>query len=166
VHDRLRDDPEEWYLYHDFYRKARENWPEVPAEHLARQLESRPDLRIGDFGCGECLLRDALPEHDVVSLDHVGIDGTVIECDMAHTPLEDGTLGAAVFSLSLMGKNWTDYLAEAHRTLQPFGLLFIAEPVKRWNEGVLDGALVEAGFKVAQDEQRDSFRYITAMKVG
>ena len=25
VHDRLKDDPEEWYLYHDFYRKAREN---------------------------------------------------------------------------------------------------------------------------------------------
>jgi hypothetical protein len=70
-----------------------------------------------------------------------------------------------VFSLSLMGKNWADYLTEAHRLLQPFGLVFIAEPVKRWNECVLEGALVEAGFRVAEDEQRDSFRYITAMKV-
>jgi ribosomal RNA-processing protein 8 len=55
----------------------------------------------------------------------VAVDDTVIACDMAKTPLEDGSLGAAVFSLSLMGKNWRDYLAEAHRTLQPFGLLFI-----------------------------------------
>jgi hypothetical protein len=73
---------------------------------------------VGDFGAGECLLRDALgPEHYVVSLDHVAIDEGVVACDMANTPLENGSLGAAVFSLSLMGRNWQDYLAEAYRTL-------------------------------------------------
>jgi Hypothetical methyltransferase len=35
----------------------------------------------------------------------------VIEGDMAHTPLENGILGAAVFSLSLMGYNWRDYFS-------------------------------------------------------
>ena len=185
VHDRLRDDPEEWYLYHDFYRKARENWPEVPAEHIARQLESRPDLRIGDFGCGECLLAKALPDHDVVGLDHHADNDSVIACDMAHTPLDDNSLDAAVFSLSLIGRNWTEYLEEAWRVLKPYGLLFIAEPAHPWGEQGLEGAAVEAGFVVippalakleraateagfdvipASLEQRGKFVYLRAQK--
>jgi len=105
VHTRLKECPEEWHLYHTLYREAREKWSEVPALRIAEDLEGRPDLRVGDFGAGECLLRDALPNHDVISLDHVALDEGVVACDMAHTPLEDGELGAAVFSLSLMGRN-------------------------------------------------------------
>ena len=185
VHDRLRDDPEEWYLYHDLYSKARENWPEVPAENIARQLESRPDLRIGDFGCGECLLAKALPDHDVVGLDHHADNDSVIACDMAHTPLDDNSLDAAVFSLSLIGRNWTEYLEEAWRVLKPYGLLFIAEPAHPWGEQGLEGAAVEAGFVVippalakleraateagfdvipASLEQRGKFVYLRAQK--
>lgn len=164
THKRLEEDPSEWYLYHHLYREAREGWPEVPAELIATHLRARPDLKVGDFGCGECLLRDALPDHEVISLDHVAIDDSVTSCDIAHTPLDDGSLGAAVFSLSLMGKNWSDYLQEAHRTLQPFGLLFIAEPVKRWGEGKLEQAVNEHGFTRMFSYQRGDFRYIGAIK--
>ena len=97
IHTRLKDDPAEWYLYHTLYREAREGWSEVPALRIAEDLKARADLRVGDFGAGECLLRDALPNHDVVSLDHVAIDDDAIACDMASTPLKDGELGAAVF---------------------------------------------------------------------
>ena len=63
-------------------------------------------MRVGDFGCGECRLADALAdEYDVIGLDHVAVDERVIACDLAHIPLEDESLGAAVFSLSLMGRN-------------------------------------------------------------
>jgi Hypothetical methyltransferase/Helicase conserved C-terminal domain len=164
VHERLKEDPAEWYLYHTLYREARTSWPEVPAEHIATQLKGRPDLKVGDFGCGECLLRDALPGHEVVSFDHVAIDDTVVACDMAHTPLEDNSLGAAVFSLSLMGTNWPEYLEEAHRTLQPFGLVFIAEPARRWEEGQLERAIEEHGFGVVRSYQRDDFRYVYGVK--
>jgi hypothetical protein len=164
VFDRLQADPSEWYLYHTLYREARADWDEVPAEHIASQLRARPDLRIGDFGCGECLLRDALPEHNILELDYVALDESVIACDMAHTPLEEASLGAAVFSLSLMGRNWPEYLAEAHRTLQLFGLLFVAEPVKRWAEEKLEKAVEEAGFSIMNSNQRGSFRYVTAVK--
>ena len=166
VHERLERDPSEWYLYHTLYREAREGWPELPAEHIAEHLRNRPDLRVGDFGCGECLLRDALPMHDVIGFDHVAIDDSVIACDMAHVPLEAGALGATVFSLSLMGRNWRTYLAEAHRTLQPFGLLFVAEPARRWEEGKLEAAVEEAGFGLLHSYRRGDFHYVQAVKRG
>jgi hypothetical protein len=167
VHTRLREFPEEWFLYHTLYREARETWSEVPAEVIASHLRSRPDLIVGDFGCGECLLAQALgEEHQVLGFDHVAASGAanVTACDMAHAPLEDEALGAAVFSLSLMGRNWRDYLAEAHRTLQPFGLLFIAEPAKRWEDGALERAVEEAGFDLLPSRRRGDFLYVRAVK--
>jgi superfamily II DNA or RNA helicase len=165
VHTRLKEDPAEWYLYHTLYREARKEWSEVPAEIIASHLRSRPDLIVGDFGCGECLLAEALGEnHQVIGFDHVAANATVTACDMAHTPLEDEALGAAVFSLSLMGRNWRDYLTEAHRALQPFGLLFIAEPAKRWEDGSLERAVEEAGFDLLPSRRRGDFLYVRAVK--
>jgi len=167
VHERLKTDPAEWYLYHTLYREHRKNWPEVPAEHIATHLKGRPDLRVGDFGCGECLLREALGSgHEVVGLDHVAHDATVLACDMAHAPLEDSSLGAAVFSLSLMGRNWRTYIDEAHRTLQPFGLLFVAEPTRRWEEGKLEAAIEEVGFGLLHSYRRGDFLYVQGVKRG
>jgi len=83
---------------------------------------------------------------------------------MAHAPLEDGSLGAVVFSLSLMGHNWADYLAKAHRVLQPFGLLFVAEPARRWEEGQLEQAVEDCGFEVLPSYQRGDFRYVRAVR--
>jgi len=165
VHNRLEEDPSEWYLYHTLYREARADWPELPADHIATHLQARPDLKVGDFGCGECLLKRSLPQHDVIGLDHVAVDDSVIACDMAHTPLEEGSLGAVVFSLSLMGRNWADYLAEAHRVLKPFGLLFVAEPAeKRWVQERLEQAIKEHGFNLMFSYQRDRFQYLGAVK--
>jgi hypothetical protein len=164
VHERLEEDPSEWYLYHTLYREARADWPELPAEHIATHLQARPDLKVGDFGCGECLLKKALSQHEVIGLDHVAVDDSVIACDMAHAPLEDESLGAAVFSLSLMGRNWVGYLAEAHRVLKPFGLLFVAELAKRWEEGRLEQAVKGHVFNLMFSYQCDNFRYLGAVK--
>jgi hypothetical protein len=107
VEARLKINPEEWYLY----RETRAGWEEQPAEHIASHLAPRSDLVVGDFGCGECQLTAALPHHKVIGFDYVSVNDTVIEGDMAHTPLENGILGAAVFSLSPMGYNWRDYFS-------------------------------------------------------
>jgi hypothetical protein len=58
-----------------------------------------------------------------------------VACDMSRTPLEDGSLDTAVFSLSLMCRNRPEHPREARRTLRPFGMLFVAEPAKRWAAG-------------------------------
>ena len=56
---------------------------------------------------------EILGEKRVFSCDHVAINDKVTACDMKSVPLPDGSLDVVVFSLSLMGKNWVDYILEA-----------------------------------------------------
>jgi hypothetical protein len=86
---------------------------------------------------------------------------------MTHTPLDDATLDVAVFSLSLMGLNYADYLKEAHRTLRFGGFLKIAEPITRWADkrAELLTAIADAGFLlVGTVEESNQFLYIDAIK--
>lgn len=167
THDRIQHDPSEWYLYHTLYREAREGWPEQPFERIAERIRVRPDWVVVDFGCGECLLKHALSNNHVVGIDYVAWDEQVVACDMASTPLEDATFDVAVFSLSLMGTNWADYLKEAYRLLKPYGHLFIAEPQKKWQERneELKQVVTVQGFRLLGEvEQRYDFIYLTAIK--
>ncbi|CCB86793.1 hypothetical protein PUV_18430 [Parachlamydia acanthamoebae UV-7] len=91
------------------------------------------NYKIGDFGCGEAKLAEAINgTHTIYSFDHIAINDNVIACDMANVPLEDEILDVALFSLSLMGKNFSDYLKEAQRTLRLDGILIIFEPTSRF----------------------------------
>jgi SAM-dependent methyltransferase len=167
THERLKQNPEEWYLYHTLYREARQTWSEIPYEKIAKSIEKRPDWVIGDFGCGEAKLAECLP-NKIFSFDHVAINENVISCDIAHTPLEDETLDVAVFSLSLMGINYPDYLKEAYRVLKFGGLLKIAEPINRWLEKQSDllAQITNAGFlMIGNIEKSNHFIYINAIKV-
>ena len=87
---------------------------------------------------------------------------------MTSTGLPDRALDVAVFSLSLMGLNYQDYLCEAYRVLQYGGWLKIAEPAARWREGALEeliGAIASSGFSlVGQPTHRDRFIYLDAIK--
>ena len=166
THERLKENPEEWYLYHTLYREARKTWEEIPFEKIARSLKKRPDWVIGDFGCGEAKLAEIL-SNKVYSFDHVAISEKVITCDITHTPLEDATLDVAVFSLSLMGLNYADYLKEAHRTLKFGGMLKIAEPTSRWQEKRTEllSAITELGFLlIGEVVESNQFLYIDAIK--
>ena len=49
---------------------------------------------------------------------------------MKKIPLADEALDVAIFSLSLMGKNWHEYIKEAKRCLVINGILMIAETTK------------------------------------
>ena len=66
---------------------------------------------------------------------------------------------------SLEEKQRNDYLKEAYRILQPFGLLLVAEPAKVEKQKELEGAIKEAGFKVLEAYQRASFSCMLAVKV-
>ena len=167
THDRLQQQPEEWYLYHSLYREARQNWAEIPYEKIATSLKRRLDWTIGDFGCGEAQLATLLP-NKVYSFDYVAINDTVMACDTTRTPLDDATLDVVVYSLSLMGLNYADYLKEAQRTLRFGDFLKIAEPISRWADirSELLSVIAEAGFLiVGQVEESGQFFYIDAIKM-
>ena len=120
---RMLKDPKEWEEYHRQYRESRKTWSIIPYEEVIIRIKqlftSRllSTLQIGDFGCGEAKVMEAFGPERVFSFDHVAINDKVIACDMRGTGLSDDVLDVAVFSLSIMGKNWIDYVAEAKRCL-------------------------------------------------
>ena len=166
VWKRLKEDSEEWAQYHTLYREARKDWAVVPYEELTRWFLKREGYTIGDFGCGEAKLAEALAgQHTVMSFDYVAINEEVTPCDMAHVPLEDGVLDAAVFSLSLMGANFTDYLREASRTLKLDGQLHIIEATSQFSDRArFIKGLESLGFVVVEIRDTWKFTHIHALK--
>ena len=168
THARLQQTPEEWGHYHTMYRQLRESWAVVPFNEEIQWLSEpeRKDLVVGDFGCGEALIASAVSaSHRVHSFDHVAIDERVTACDIAHVPLQDGTLHVAIFCLSLMGSNFTDYIREAHRCLRLDGQLHIWEPAKYFDDVLAFCArLGRLGFDVMAPETRGAFVRVYALR--
>ena len=114
----MQENPEEWIEYHKLYREACKSWKVIPYEKMIEEIiEISPRLKVGDFGCGKAKIMEILGEDRVFNCDHVAINDKVTACDMKSVPLPDGSLDVVVFSLSLMGKNWPDYIVEARRCL-------------------------------------------------
>jgi ubiquinone/menaquinone biosynthesis C-methylase UbiE len=79
--------------------------------------------------------------------------------------LEDACLDVAMFNLSLMGLNITDYIREATRTLKLDGQLWIYEVKSRIKDlqGFIRG-LELAGFRIIENMEVYKFQYIQAIK--
>jgi transcription elongation factor Elf1 len=166
TYERLQGNPEEWMQYHTLYQEARKTWSVIPYEEAIRWLQKRSDLVVADFGCGEALIAKALiGKHTVHNFDFIAINDAVIECDMARVPLEDSCLDVAMFNLSLMGLNVSDYIREASRTLKLDGQLWIYEVTSRIKDlqGFVRG-LETAGFRIIENTEVWKFRYIRAIK--
>jgi len=166
THDRLANNPEEWAHYHTLYRQLRETWPVVPYKEEIRWLSEREGRVVGDFGCGEALIAtEAGSKHTVHSFDHVAIDKRVIACDIAHVPLEDESLDVAIFCLSLMGSNFTEYIREAHRCLVLDGALHLWEAASYFEDvKKFASALGKLGFDVTAPTVEGAFVRIYAHK--
>jgi ubiquinone/menaquinone biosynthesis C-methylase UbiE len=145
------------------------SWQVNPREECIRHLKINlpPGSVIGDFGCGQAKLAEALKGiHTVHSFDHIAINRSVIACDMTNTHLDDSTLDAAVFSLSLMGSNLKDYISEAYRTLQAGGQILIYHPAKEHDREKFSSGLVQLGFAIVQSAEIYKWHYIWALKQG
>jgi hypothetical protein len=131
----IQKNRESWDNYHKAYREIRKNWGEnVPYHVIAEKIKklNKPNLVVADFGCGDNLLKNEI-QNKVLSFDMgSNINDNVIICDMSKLPIEDNSVHIGVFSLSLMGSNYTEYLKEAKRVIVNGGRLYIAEPYERW----------------------------------
>ena len=166
THDRLANNPEEWAHYHTLYRQLRDTWPVVPFKEEITWLQARDGYVVGDFGCGEAFIAaEAGSRHTIHSFDHVAIDKRVIACDIAHVPLEDESLDVAIFCLSLMGSNFTEYVREAHRCLVLDGHLHIWEAASYFEDvKTFAAALAKLGFDVTAPTVEGAFVRIYAHK--
>jgi superfamily II DNA or RNA helicase len=168
THDRLLNDPREWEEYHRQYRESRKTWAIVPYEEIIKRIRQlSPRLIIGDFGCGEAKILEAFGDNRVYSFDHVGVNNKVKACDMKSVPLPDEAIDIAVFSLSLMGRNWHEYIGEAKRCLATNGYLLIAETTKSMKGRLskLNEAIKQHGFDIYNEEDKGDFTFIEAREL-
>jgi superfamily II DNA or RNA helicase len=168
THDRLLNDPREWEEYHRQYREARKTWAIVPYEEIIKRIRQlSPRLIIGDFGCGEAKILESFGDNRVYSFDHVAINNKVKACDMKSVPLPDEAIDIAVFSLSLMGRNWPEYIAEAKRCLATNGYLLIAETTKaiKGRLSNIKKVIEQQGFDIYNEEEKGDFTFIEAREL-
>ena len=108
---------------------------------------------IGDFGCGEGDLAKAIGDKSkVFSFDMHPVNDSIIQCNIAEgVPIAPNTLDLAVFSLSLMTKDWREMLVTAKKTLKKItGQIIIWNPKNKIGEEELENAIEEAGFKILE----------------
>jgi superfamily II DNA or RNA helicase len=168
THSRILNDPKEWDEYHRQYREARKSWPIIPFEEIIKRISQlSPRLLIGDFGCGEAKILEEFGDKRVSSFDHVAINNGVTACNIKSVPLPDEAIDIAVFSLSLMGRNWQDYITEAKRCLATNGYLLIAETTKAMKGRLsnINQVIEEQGFDIYNIEERGDFTFIEAREL-
>lgn len=174
THKRLEDNPEELFEYHRKLDINRKTWsidPLTEVISILGRMSSR--FRIADFGCGikTRIAEELGKEREVISFDHISMgNNKIIPCDIRSVKdyIKDSDLEVAVFSLSLMGKNWRDYIAEAKRCLCVRGTLLIVVTTKELNERLKDlrNVIKQNGFKIYLDDStKGIFTIIEATKL-
>jgi len=81
--------------------------------------------------------------------------------------LPDEAIDVAVFSLSLMGRNWQQYIAEARRCLAANGYLLIAETTKsiKGRLSKIKEVIEKQGFDIYNEEEKGDFTFIEAREL-
>jgi len=167
TNQRMMKNPEEWHEYHRNYREERKSWKVIPFNEWIKRIKKLPERYIvGDFGCGEAKIAEALGSR-IINFDHVAMDSSIVSCDMSDVSqyVKDDELDVALFSLSLIGKNWQDYLKEASRCLNDDGLLFISETTQSSKLEDIRDEIKNLGFEIYKDNEVEDFTFIEARKI-
>ena len=153
--------------------RASKVWPIKPVLEIIKRIKQlSPRLIIGDFGCGKNVeILKAFGSHRVHSFDFVLVNDNVTACDMKSIRcLKNGDLDIAVFSLSLMSRNWQEFIIEAKRCLATNGYLLIAETTNSLKKRLskLRDIIEEDGFEIYKeykDTKKGDFTFIEARKL-
>ncbi|XP_044141517.1 ribosomal RNA-processing protein 8 [Bufo gargarizans] len=157
----FQQDPDAFTCYHTGFSQQVQRWPVNPITEIIKYIKNRPSsLVVADFGCGDALLARSV-RNKVHSFDLVALNDHVTVCDMAKVPLEGSSVDVAVFCLSLMGKNLSDFLQEANRILKPGGVLLVAEVSSRFDDiRPFLNAMSQLGFKSINKNTENSYFFL------
>jgi superfamily II DNA or RNA helicase len=164
THEKLQSNPAEWHAYHaarDVSFQGYVDQSQIPRNrviaHLGNKRKHR--LRILDLGCGRNnIARHFADEKDhkfaIQGYDHVAEEGSgALAGNIADLAAqeEDESADICIYSQSLMGSDWRDYLTEGHRMLRYNGEFIISEHVK-----MLDDVRAELGRLGCKVESEDA----------
>jgi SAM-dependent methyltransferase len=142
THEKLQSNPAEWLAYHAARDISFQGYDQsqIPRNraivHLADKRKHR--LRILDLGCG----RNNIAQHfnhidkdhkfTIQGYDHVVEEGSGARigniADLAAQE-EDESVDICIYSQSLMGTDWCEYLTEGYRMLRYNGEFIISEHI-------------------------------------
>jgi len=154
-------DKDAFVIYHKGYQTQVSKWPVNPVDKMVDYIKKcGSHLTVADFGCGDAKIARSV-KNPVHSFDLVALNEFVTVCDMSKVPLKNGSVDIAVFCLSLMGTNLSEFLCEANRILKSQGVLLIAEVVSRFeNVGVFVKKLKKVGFSVEELDTKTSKMFV------
>ena len=163
--------PDLWHTYHDsrdFSFKGYDNQDEIPVNKIISYLETKQKhrLTILDLGCGRNLIFNHFKANNKFTIrgyDYVSFNES-IKADISNLPEKDESVKVCVYSQSLMGSNWKDYLIEAKRVLEYNGEIIISESIERYD--IIKDYLKELEMKIINEEYIETNRwfYIYAIK--
>jgi molybdopterin biosynthesis enzyme MoaB len=163
--------PSLWHSYHDsrdFSFKGYDKQDEIPLNKIIKKLETKHKhkLNILDLGCGRNLIQEHFKDNKkftVTGYDYVSYNGSKV-ADISQLPEEDESINICVYSQSLMGSNWKDYLAEGYRVLVYNGEMIISESIERYDQ--VKDHLEAIGMRIIDPEYSETNRwfYMYAIK--
>ena len=168
MNEYFRSNPDKWMEYHSIREENKKEWVEDPINVIAEKLNKNRYQVIADLGCGMNQLKTLVNSYSQwYSFDHYSDDETVIKADISDLReyLQDNSVDAAVFCMSLWGTNYMDYIKESYRYLKNGGIVYIAEPKDKINQSELIGGATQIGFEIISiDFERNGKSYIEFKK--
>ena len=168
MNEYFRSNPDKWREYHSIREENKKEWVEDPINVIAEKLNKNRHQVIADLGCGMNQLKTLVKSYSQwYSFDHYSDDETVIKADISDLReyLQDNSVDAAVFCMSLWGTNYMDYIKESYRYLKSGGIVYITEPKDKINQSELIGGATQIGFEIISiDFERNGKSYIEFKK--
>ena len=160
---------EEYHEYRDHSFKGYDIPNEIPVNKIINYLESKQKhkLSILDLGCGRNLIVQHFKSNKkfkITGYDHISYNGS-IKNDISKLPEEDDTIKMCIYSQSLMGSNWKEYLNEGHRVLEYNGEMIVSESIERYQ--LIKDYLISMNMHIKNEDYEKDKRwfFIYAIKV-
>jgi len=144
THEKLQSNPAEWHAYHaarDISFQGYTDQSQIPRNRVIANLAKKRKhrLRILDLGCGRNNIAQHFAENDkdhkftIQGYDHVVEEGSGARVgNIADLSAQehDESADICLWSQSLMGSDWSEYLTEGYRMLRYNGEFIISEHIR------------------------------------